>query len=34
MLHMIRKMPFDIEEKLEGDVYELKMMFRSPSRFY
>jgi acyl-CoA hydrolase/GNAT superfamily N-acetyltransferase len=34
MLHMIRKMPFDIEEKLEGDVYELKMMFRSPSRSY
>jgi acyl-CoA hydrolase/GNAT superfamily N-acetyltransferase len=34
MLHMIRKMGFEIEEKLEGDVYELKMMFKSPSRTY
>ena len=34
MLHMIRKMGFDIEERLEGDVYELKMMFRSPPRSY
>jgi GNAT superfamily N-acetyltransferase len=34
MLHMIRKMGFEIEEKLEGDVYELKMMFRSPSKSY
>ena len=28
MLHLIRNMGFDIEEKLDGGVYELKMMFR------
>jgi GNAT superfamily N-acetyltransferase len=28
MLHLIRNMGFDIEEKLDEGVYELKMMFR------
>ena len=32
MLHLIRKMGFDIEEKLEDGMYELKMMFRKDSR--
>jgi len=27
MLHLIRKMGFDIEEKLDEGVYEIKMMF-------
>jgi GNAT superfamily N-acetyltransferase len=32
MLHLIRKMGFDIEQKLDDGVYELKMMFRRASR--
>ncbi len=31
MLHLIRKMGFDIEEKLDDGTYELKMMFRKDS---
>lgn len=32
MLHLIRKMGFDIEEKLDDGTYELKMTFRKDSR--
>jgi RimJ/RimL family protein N-acetyltransferase len=32
MLHLIRKMGFDIEEKLEDGMYEIKMMFAKGGR--
>jgi len=32
MLHLIRKMGFDIEEKLDDGMYEIKMLFRKGSR--
>ncbi len=32
MLHLIRKMGFDIEEKIDDGMYELKMMFWKDSR--
>ena len=32
MLHLIRKMGFDLEQKLDDGVYELKMMFKKDGR--
>jgi GNAT superfamily N-acetyltransferase len=32
MLHLIRKMGFEIEEKLDEGMYEIKMMFTKDSR--
>jgi acyl-CoA hydrolase/GNAT superfamily N-acetyltransferase len=32
MLHLIRKMGFDLEQRLDDGVYEIKMMFKKESR--